>query len=163
MVGRVLLEGIGMGLVLILICAFGIRNGAVGLVHLYHKEVQDRCIEQGIITHGQIRKRALVFKCCAILAYIVYLLTAVYVVNGARGFGEGFGQCLVILFVLNLIDRFFVDEFWVGHTKAWIIPGTEDMRPYINKKDKLIKWLFGIIGAVLAAAVIAGMMAVIFK
>ena len=20
---------------------------------------------------------------------------------------------------------------WVGHTKAWIIPGTEDLRPYI--------------------------------
>ncbi len=26
--------------------------------------------------------------------------------------------------------------FWVGHTKEWIIPGTEDLMPYITAKDK---------------------------
>ena len=37
---------------------------------------------------------------------------------------------------MNVIDRFLVDDWWVGHTKAWIIPGTEDLRPYITSEDK---------------------------
>ena len=63
------------------------------------------------------------------------MLLFVYAVNGARGFLAGFWQLLVILSVMNLIDRFLVDGFWVGHTKAWTIPGTEDLKPYITAKD----------------------------
>lgn len=37
--------------------------------------------------------------------------------------------------VMNLIDRFLIDGVWVGHTKAWTIPGTEDLKPYITAKD----------------------------
>ena len=33
----------------------------------------------------------------------------------------------------GLFDRFFIDWFWVGKTKAWLIPGTEDLMPYIPK------------------------------
>lgn len=36
---------------------------------------------------------------------------------------------------MNLIDRFLIDGVWVGHTKAWTIPGTEDLKPYITAKD----------------------------
>lgn len=43
---------------------------------------------------------------------------------------------LVIRFVMNLIGRFLADDYWVGHTKAWTIPGTEDLRPYITVEDK---------------------------
>ena len=46
---------------------------------------------------------------------------------------------LVILSVMNLMDRFLVDDFWVGHTKAWTIPGTEDLKLYITAKDKAKK------------------------
>ena len=49
----------------------------------------------------------------------------------------------VILSVMNLMDRFLVDDYWVGHTNAWTIPGTEDLKPYITAKDKAKKWLFG--------------------
>jgi len=28
--------------------AIGIRNGAVGMVHLYHQDVKDRCVEMGL-------------------------------------------------------------------------------------------------------------------
>ena len=37
---------------------------------------------------------------------------------------------------MNLIDRFLIDGYWVGHTNAWAIPGTEDLKPYITAKDK---------------------------
>ena len=36
----------------------------------------------------------------------------VYAVNGARGFWPGFWQLLCILSVMNLIDRFLVDDWW---------------------------------------------------
>ena len=32
---QVILEGLGLGGLLILVCAVGIRKGAVGMVHLY--------------------------------------------------------------------------------------------------------------------------------
>lgn len=43
--------------------------------------------------------------------------------------------------IANLFDRFFIDEWWVGHTKAWLIPGTEDLRPYNPAKTKITKWV----------------------
>ena len=33
------MEGIGLGVLLILVCAIGIRKGAVGMVHLYSPAV----------------------------------------------------------------------------------------------------------------------------
>ena len=45
---RVLLEGVGLGVILMLVCAVGIRNGAVGMVHLYHADVQERCVALGL-------------------------------------------------------------------------------------------------------------------
>ena len=68
----------------------------------------------------------------------------------------GFWQLLVILSVMNLIDHFLIDGYWVGHTSAWEIPGTEDLKPYITAKDKGKKWLFGTVGMAVIAAVLAG-------
>ena len=83
--------------------------------------------------------------------------------NGAQGFLAGFWQMLVILSVMNLMDRFLVDDFWVGHTNAWTIPGTEDLKPYITAKDKGKKWLFGTIGMVLISAALAAIMMLFMK
>ena len=133
---KVALEGLGLGALLILVCAVGIRKGAVGMVHLYSRDVQERCVELGLTTHETIRKNSLRFKCICMPGYIAYVLICVYAVNGARGFLPGFWQLLVILSVMNVIDRFLIDDWWVGHTKAWTIPGTEDLKPYITAADK---------------------------
>ena len=158
MIFQVILEGVGLGMILVLVCLLGIRKGAVGMVHLYHADVQERCIASGLITREQIRRNSLRFKFVCLPIYIAYLLICVYAVNGARGFLEGFWQMFVILAVLNLIDRFFIDEWWVGHTKAWTIPGTEDLKPYINAKDKVRKWTFGVVGTALLSALLSAVM-----
>ena len=119
MILQVILEGIGLGILLILVCAIGIRKGAVGMVHLYDTEVQDRCIKLGLTTHKKIERSALIFKAVCVPGYIAYVLVCVYAVNGAQGFLAGFWQLLVILSVMNLIDRFLIDGYWVGHTNAW--------------------------------------------
>ena len=64
----------------------------------------------------------------------------------------------VILLIMGLFDRIFIDWYWVGKTKAWIIPGTEDLMPYIPKKVLIRKWLGTVVGFPLMAALIAWVM-----
>lgn len=158
---KICLEGIGLGMILVLVCAIGIRNGAVGMVHLYHSDVQERCIQMGLVTKEKISKRAKRMRFVLIPVYLFYLLFAVYVINGAGNFVSAALQCFGILFIMNLIDRFFIDELWVGYTKAWTIPGTEDLKPYISKRDRVRKWLVGTVGLALLSCIVAGVMSVV--
>ena len=158
MILQTILEGFGLGVLLVLVCAIGIRKGAVGMVHLYSPEVQDRCVKLELTTHKKIKRNALIFKAVCVPGYITYVLVCVYGINGARSFAVGFWQLLVILSIMNLIDRFLIDGYWVGHTNAWTIPGTEDLKPYITAKDKQKKWLFGTVGMAGIAAVLAVLM-----
>jgi len=160
---KLIAEGLGLGFLLYLICAIGIRNGAVGMVHLYDQKVQDRVVQLGLTTAKEIRKRSVRFRSLCLPGYLIYVLLCVYLVNGAREFFEGFWQGFAILSVMNLIDRFLIDEYWVGHTKAWVIPGTEDLRPYITAKDKKRKWLMGTVGMAVIAALLSGIMTLILK
>ena len=160
MILQVILEGIGLGVLLILVCAIGIRKGAVGMVHLYSQEVQERCVALGTYNTHENQAKCFDFQSC--LRPRIHRLCAGLRLCAQRCAGlslQGFWQLLVILSVMNLIDRFWVDGYWVGHTNAWEIPGTEDLKPYITAKDKGKKWLFGTIGmAVISAALAAIMM-----
>ena len=51
---KLIAEGLGLGFLLYLICAIGIRNGAVGMVHLYDRKVQERVVELGLTTAEEI-------------------------------------------------------------------------------------------------------------
>ena len=160
---KLIVEGLGLGALLVLICAVGIKNGAIGMVHLYDQKVQERVIQLGMTTGEAIRRRSVRFRSLCLPAYMIYVLVCVYAINGARGFLPGFWQGLVILFIMNLIDRFLIDEYWVGHTHAWIIPGTEDLRPYITAKDKQKKWIMGTVGMAVLAAALSGIMCLILR
>ncbi len=59
---NLILEGLGLGFLLYLICAIGIRNGAIGMVHLYDQKVQERVIQLGMTTREAIRKRGALFR-----------------------------------------------------------------------------------------------------
>ncbi|MBR4163549.1 MAG: hypothetical protein IKR11_08510 [Solobacterium sp.] len=111
------------------------------MVFLYHQDVQDRCVKNGLITREKIEKNRKLFK----------------------GFWQGFLKMFAVLSVVNLIDRLLIDEYWVGHTKAREIPGTEDMKSYINKKDKPDKWFMGTIGFAILSAVLSGIMSLFVK
>ena len=63
----------------------------------------------------------------------------------------------------GLFDRLFIDWYWVGKTKAWIIPGTEDLMPYIYGKTLIGKWAFTLVGYPFIAAVLAMIMSFILK
>ena len=160
---KVIIEGLGLGFLLYLICALGIRNGAIGMVHLYSSEVQRRVIEKGLTTAEEIKRRSILFKSLCIPGYFIYVLVCAYAINGARGFISGFLQMFAILSIMNLIDRILVDGYWVGHTDAWNIPGTEDLKPYITAADKKKKWIFGTVGMAVVSAALSGIMCLILR
>lgn len=161
MILKITVEGLILGGLLMLYCAAGIRNGAVNMVFLYHRDVQERCIRNGLITEEKIKRNRMLFKILGISSYLLYVLVCVYAVNGARGFWPGFWQIFAILSIVNLIDRLLIDEYWVEHTKAWDIPGTEDLKPYINRKDKLGEWLVGTVGFAILSAMLTGIMVLV--
>ncbi len=151
----ILLEGLVMCFLLLLVCVVGIANGAVGLVVLYEKDVQDRVVKLGYTTKAKI-KRSFIVASIAMFALVLFLVPfMVYYINGANGFIEGFTQMTIILLIQGLFDRFFIDWYWVGKTKAWDIPGTEDLKPYIPVKVCIGKWLGTLVGFPIISAVIA--------
>ena len=161
MVGKIIIEGVVLGALLALLCAIGIRKGAVTMVFLYHGDVQDRCVQNGLITRERIWQNRKIFKGLGVPLYFTFVLVSVYAVNGARGFWPGFWQLFTILSILNLIDRLLIDECWVGRTRAWDIPGTEDLKPYIDRKDRIGKWLVGTVGFSVLSAILSGVMALV--
>ena len=163
MIGHVLIEGIVACFIVLMACVVGIANGPVGLVCLYEKEVQQRVVERGLTTEARIRRSVRLFRLFGILPLFLFVMIAVYGINGARGFGEGFRQILVILLTEGLFDRLFIDWYWVGKTKAWIIPGTEDLMPYIYGKTLIAKWLLTLVGYPVFAAILAAVMNLILK
>lgn len=157
----IILEGIVMCFVLLIICVIGIANGPVGLVVFYEQEVKDRVVELGLTTMEKIRKTSVITLAALFIPMLVLVPFMVYGINGATGFWNGYWQMLAILMISGLFDRIFIDWWWVGHTKAWVIPGTEDLMPYIYGKTLVKKWLGTVVGFPILAAILAGVMQLI--
>ena len=157
----ILLEGFVMCFILLLICVIGIANGPVGLVVFYEKDVQDRVVELGYTTKEKIKKTMTLTSIALFAPILILVPFMVYYINGANDFWSGFWQMLIILWIMGLFDRIFIDWYWVGHTKAWLIPGTENLQPYIPKAVMIKKWVGTMIGFPIIAAIIAGVMTLI--
>ena len=156
-------EGLVLSFLLLISCVVGKANGAVNMVFLYEKEVQDRVVELGLIDKNKIQKNKNNFMLFGIIPFFILLIIFIYVINKTRGFKEGFIQLLIILIIEGLFDRLFVDWYWVTKTKDWIIEGTEDLMPYIYGKTLVQKWLSVIVGYPILAAMISGVMSLILK
>ena len=152
----ILVEGVVMCFVLLIICVVGIANGPVGLVVFYEQEVKDRVVELGLTTKENIKKTSIITVAALFIPILVLVPLMVYGLNGATGFWDGYWQMLAILMISGLFDRIFIDWWWVGHTKAWVIPGTEDLMPYIYGKTLVKKWLGTLVGFPILAAILAG-------
>ena len=153
-----ILECIVICFILFIPCVIVIANGVHNGAFLFEKDVQERVVKMGLITKDEIARNAKLFKGITLPVMIAFVIWAVYGINGARGFLMPFLQIYVLTMAEGLFDRFFIDAYWVGHTKAWTIPGTEDLKPYINQKDKIGKWLVGTVGFAILCVILAGIM-----
>lgn len=154
----IILEGIVMCFILLMVCVVGIRNGPVGSVYFYEPEVQERVVQLGLTTKEKIRRDYAIAGVCLFLPVLVLVPAMVWFLNGARTFADLFWQMTAVLMIMNLFDRIFIDWYWVGRTKAWIIPGTEDLMPYVPKKTLIRKWVGTLVSFPLIAAILAAVM-----
>lgn len=92
---QTVLEGLGLGALLVAVCAVGIRKGAVGMVHLYDQKVQERCVALGLTTREKIKQNSLRFKLICVPGYLAYVLIFVYAINGAQTFWSEIGRAHV--------------------------------------------------------------------
>lgn len=154
----ILIEGIVMCFILLIFCVIGIANGPEKFTVFYEKDVQDKAIELGYTTKEKIKKQTIISIIVLYLPCFTLVPLMVCHINGAKEFCEIFIQSLLIMYIMGLFDRFFVDWYWVEHTKAWDIPNTEELKPYIPKKIKIAKWLGTIVGFAIIALIIAFIM-----
>ena len=159
----VILEGIVMCFILLIICVVGIANGPVGLVTFFEQDVKDRVVELKLTTKEKIKKQTIISSILLFVPIIFLVPYMVYGINGVTEFKDGFIQMTIILLIMGLFDRLFIDWYWVGHTKTWEIKGTEDLKPYIPKKTLFKKWFGTIVTYPLYSLLIAWIMTFIIK
>ena len=97
--------------------------------------------------------------------YLVMLGALLFIIgcwNGVRDFQTAYWQALLFLEVMNWYDGVVIDKLWVGHSKFWALPGTEDI-PFVQTWKQVLKkrgfltliWIVG-------AAIVAGLVVLIF-
>lgn len=155
------IEGIVMCFILLLFCVIGISNGPEKFTVFYEKDVQVRAIELGYTTRKDIRKQTIISVIVLYLPCFLLIPFMLYYLNEARTFNDFFIGSLIIMYIMGIFDRLFIDLYWVEHTKAWQIPKTEDLKPYIPFKMKLIKWLGTIVGFPIISLIISFVMTLI--
>ena len=159
-----LIEGLAMCFILLIVCVVGIaKDGPVGLVCFYEKDVQERVVELGLTTKDRIKRSTVIAAIAVTIPIIVLIPYMVYAINGAVGFRDAFIQMIIISLIANVFDRFFIDWYWVGKTNAWNIKGTEDLKPYIPKRTLIKKWFGTLVVHPLFFALVAWVMTMLGK
>ena len=141
---------------------FGVRDGAINEIYFYPKPVQERAVAIGLTDWTTIRRKKRRFMIPFLLILLVALLFIIGLWNGVSDFKTAYWQALLFLEIMNWFDGIVIDRLWVGHSKIWIIPGTEDLPfvqtwPQVLKKRGLLTviWIAG-------AALVAGLVVAIF-
>lgn len=154
---------------LILFCALfalmvklAVRNDALNALYFYPKPVQERVYDLGLTDRETVARKRKRFMIPFMIVMLCALLLIIGLWNGIRDFWPAYFQALLFLEVMNWFDGIVIDRLWVGHSKLWIIPGTEDI-PFVQTwkqvlKKRMILTLIWIVGA----AIVAGMVVLIW-
>lgn len=146
-----------------LLVKLGVGNNALNGLYFYPKPVQERAFAIGLADRDWVAKKRKRFMIPFFLVLAVSLLLIIGLWNGARTFGKAYWQALLFLEVMNWYDGIVIDKVWVGFSKFWVLPGCEDI-PYVQTWKEVLKkrglltaiWLVG-------AAVVAGLVVLIFE
>lgn len=154
---------------MILFCALfalmvklAVRNDALNALYFYPKPVQERVYDLGLTDRETVARKRKRFMIPFMIVMLCALLLIIGLWNGIRDFWPAYFQALLFLEVMNWFDGIVIDRLWVGHSKLWIIPGTEDI-PFVQTwkqvfKKRMILTLIWIVGA----AVVAGLVVLIW-
>lgn len=140
----------------------GVGNEGINGIFFYPKAVQERAVDIGLTDWDTIRRKKRRFLIPFVLILLAALLLIIDLWNGAKDFKTAYLQALLFLEVMNWFDGIVIDRLWVGHSKIWIIHGTEDI-PFVQTWPQVLKkrciltviWVAG-------AAIVAGLVVLIF-
>lgn len=153
---------------LILFCALftlmvkiGVGNNALNGLFFYPKPVQEKVYELGLTDRETVAKKRKRFMIAFFTVMAAALILIIRVWNGILSFWAAYLQALIFLEVMNWYDGIVIDRLWVGHSRFWVIPGTEKI-PFVQTWPQVLKkrgiltliWIAG-------AAVIAGIVALL--
>ena len=106
-----------------------VRKDPAGRVYGYPPAIVERYIQLGKIpdkknpsTLERVKKK---WPAAIVLGMI--LGAVVYFVNGSRSFLNGFLVSYGLWLIVDWYDAIVIDILWLCHSKAYILPGTEDM------------------------------------
>lgn len=120
------------------IVALAVRGGAVNGLFFYPKPVQERAYAIELADRAVITKRKKWFMALFYLVMLGALLLIIGGWNGVREFKAAYVQALLFLEVMNWFDGVVIDRLWVGHSKFWVLPGTEDL-PFVQTWGQVLK------------------------
>jgi hypothetical protein len=106
-----------------------VAKGPVGGLFFYPKPVQQRVLELGLTDEAIIRKRKTWFFTVLVVGIAALPILFIGLWNRVTDFRTAYVQALFLLEIMNWYDGIIIDRLWVGHSKFWVIQGTEDL-PY---------------------------------
>lgn len=118
--------------------ALAVRGGAVNGLYFYPKPVQERAFSIGLADRKITAQKRNRFMALFYLVMLGALLLIIGVWNGVREFQTAYLQALLFLEVMNWFDGVVIDRLWVGHSKFWVLPGTEDI-PFVQTWGQVLK------------------------
>ena len=145
-----------------LMVKLAVGGSALNGLYFYPKPVQEKVYALGLTDRETVARKRTRFM----IPFFLFMLSALVLIigfwNGVRRFWPAYWQALLFLEVMNWYDGIVIDRLWVGHSRFWIIPGTEEI-PFVQTwpqvlKKRAILTLIWIVGA----AVVAGIVVLLF-
>ena len=135
-----------------------VRGGAVNGLYFYPKPVQERAYEIGLTDRETVKRQRRRFMTAFYIVMLAALVLIILVWNQVSDFKTAYLQALLFLEVMNIYDGIVIDKLWVGHSKFWILPGTEVI-PFVQTwgqvaKKRSILALIWLIGAAIVAGIV---------
>ena len=131
---------------------------AVNALYFYPKPVQERAFAIGLADRVDVARKHKRFLLFFSLMMLAALLLIVGAWNGVRDFRTAYLQSLLFLEVMNWYDGVVIDRLWVGRSRFWVLPGTEDF-PFVRTWPQVLKkrgklTLVWFVGAAAVAALV---------
>ncbi len=117
---------------------YSVRGGAINGLYFYPKAVQERAYEIGLTDRETVKKQCKRFMTLFYIVMLSALVLIIAVWNRVTDFKNAYLQALLFLEVMNIYDGVVIDKLWVGHSKFWILKGTEDI-PFVQTWAQVVK------------------------
>ena len=113
-------------------------GGAVNGLYFYPKAVQERAYEIGLTDRETVKQKRKRFMTAFYIVILTVLVLIIALRNHVHDFKTAYLQALLFLEVMNIYDGIVIDKLWVGHSKFWILKGTEDI-PFVQTWTHVLK------------------------